>query len=324
MKKNLFFVPTPAVLATACILFISPISALQKENLFNEFPLFRCENEQIRSVHRPIEQAFVTFATKNYFPLLEVAIKSVHAFSTRPVIAYGINDDIPFSQKQYPNLIKRRISVNPKYAKPPYVYFFKFCIILDSGIKQGIYIEADDIVNYKIDDLFQESAHVGQFPACPVHPDNPDNQKELMAELGVTEKTNPYLHGHIIFADACKPFLLECYQTCLTYGSSIKGNWDETVMNVLLWKYKVHDHYLPIFDPYFSAHTAYINEQPLNMNITIKTPIYCHMFHGAKNAVSAHSILDVLKKNVGKPIQVAYGKSLDEIAKLAQLKTAQK
>src|SRR5579862_5570571 len=96
--------------------------------------------------HEPIEQAFVTFATQDYFPLLEVLLESVHQFSTRPIIAFGINADIPFATNKFPHLIKRRIDT-PLSARP-HIYFQKFNIILQSNVRHGIYVEADDIVNY--------------------------------------------------------------------------------------------------------------------------------------------------------------------------------
>jgi len=110
-----------------------------------------------------IEAAFVTFATANYFPLLEVLIKSVHEFSTRPIIAYGINSDIPFSVEKYPQLIKRRID-DLQYGAMPLIYYQKFNTILKSNIKYGVYVEADDIVNYAVDDLFEYCKTIEKYP----------------------------------------------------------------------------------------------------------------------------------------------------------------
>jgi hypothetical protein len=57
------------------------------------------------------KEAFVTFCNNEtmYLALFKVLLDSVHAFSTRPIIAFGIDVDLDFDVKQYPRLIKRRI-----------------------------------------------------------------------------------------------------------------------------------------------------------------------------------------------------------------------
>jgi hypothetical protein len=58
------------------------------------------------------KEAFVTFSNNNptYLALFKVLLDSVHAFSTRPIIAFGIDVDLNVDVKQYPRLIKRRIA----------------------------------------------------------------------------------------------------------------------------------------------------------------------------------------------------------------------
>ena len=141
---------------------------------------FYSNTQEKFSADEPVQEAFVTFATENYFQLLEVTIESVHAFSTRPIIAYGINADIPFDTNKYPRLIKRRID-KPQNES---IYYQKFNIIIQCAVKFGIYVEADDIVNYRIDDLFAYCREVAAYPLCPIHPQDPNNQGRLMNMLG--------------------------------------------------------------------------------------------------------------------------------------------
>ena len=58
------------------------------------------------------KEAFVTFSNNHpkYLAILKVLLDSVHAFSTRPIIAFGIDVDLDIDTKQYPRVIKRRIS----------------------------------------------------------------------------------------------------------------------------------------------------------------------------------------------------------------------
>ena len=57
------------------------------------------------------KEAFVTFSNNapTYLALLKVLLDSVHAFSTRPIIAYGIDVDLDIDVNQYPRVIIRRI-----------------------------------------------------------------------------------------------------------------------------------------------------------------------------------------------------------------------
>ena len=57
------------------------------------------------------KEAFVTFSNNapTYLALLKILLDSVHAFSTRPIIAYGIDVDLNIDVAQYPRVIKRRI-----------------------------------------------------------------------------------------------------------------------------------------------------------------------------------------------------------------------
>lgn len=246
-----------------------------------------------------INEAFVTFATKNYFPLLEVTIASVHEFSTRPIVAYGINDDIPFDNIKYPRLIKRRID-DELMGKWPLIYFEKFNIILQSEVENGIYIESDDIVNYRVDDLFSLCRFIGKYPLSPIHPEDPNNQSGVMQLMGVAEKTNPYIHAHIIFSQNCIPFIKQCLDVGLTYKKQINSCWDETVLNVMLWKNNVKNWFAPIYDPYFEYISNYIEDKPIKA--TGMHNVLYHMFHGCKDVTKAWEILNLLKKNKDKSI----------------------
>jgi hypothetical protein len=250
----------------------------------------------------PIPEAFVTFATENYFSLLEVTIKSIHAFSIRPIIAYGINADIPFDTNKYPRLIKRRIDEHAGLN----IYFQKFNIIIQSNVTYGIYIESDDIANYRVDDLFKQCRKIKAYPLCPIHPLDPQNQQQFMNLLGVKKKTNPYVHGHILFSAKCIPFLEECLNAARTMGTNMGANWDETILNVMLWKHGVHDFYLPIFDPYYVLYEDYLHDICPKGCFGV---IDYHLIHGCKDASVANAILEILKQNKGKPIRV-YDKDL--------------
>lgn len=236
-------------------------------------------------------EGFVTFATSNYFDLLKVTLDSAHEFSTRPVIAYGINADIPFSTTEYPRLIKRRIDVD---LSKTHIFFIKVRIILESGLDYGVYIEADDILNNGVDALFDLCKTIKEYPLCPLHPKDPENQYHIMQRMGVQHKTMPYVHAHILFAHTCRAFLQEWYDACLQYGR-MAPNFDETILNVLLWKHGATD-YVPVYDPYFESINAWLeNRLPTEHGYT-QSPIYYYMLHGCKDPRQAAGVLKHLKQ----------------------------
>ena len=246
-----------------------------------------CSNTHLAPESALIEEGFVTFATSNYFGLLEVLIASVHTFSTRPIIAYGVNADIPFSTEKYPRLIKRRL-----LDLQGDIFAQKSRIILESKLQYGVYVEADDIVNQGVDTLFSWCRNSHAFPLSPIHPDDPDNQQMMMEHLGVKEKSMHYIHAHVLFSQECMPFVKEWYDLCVQFDP-VAGNADETILNVLLWKNNVTDS-VPIYDPFYEHYREYLQGIDLKYE-TVDGPFYCYMFHGCKNASEAWRILHKLK-----------------------------
>jgi hypothetical protein len=110
--------------------------------------------------------------------------------------------------------------------------------------------------------------------------------------LGVKEKSMPYIHAHMLFSYKCMDFIKEWYNLCLSYGV-YACNFDETILNVLFWKYGIHD-YVNVYDPYFESIRAYEkNEEPEGYK-GLKIDYY--MFHGCKNPVDARKVLNKLKE----------------------------
>lgn len=239
-----------------------------------------------------IEEGFVTFATRDYFSLLHVLLDSIKAFSTRPIVAFGINADIPFSTEEYPFLIKKRINGVPRSKGQ--IFTLKPRIMLESGLKYGVYVEADDIVTHLVDELFDICRTVDNYPLCPIHSINVSNQKNIMKLLGVSQKSMPYVHGHVVFAHSCKPFIKEWYNICRAHIHRA-FNFDETILNVLFWKHKVTN-YLGLYDPYAKYITNYINGtlEEIYMKKYNKPILGPYMFHGYKKPTASRRILNQL------------------------------
>lgn len=243
-------------------------------------------------------EAFVTFCNNNprYLSILIIVIDSIHYFSTRPIIVYGIDVDININTTKYPRVIKRRL--NQRDCGPS-IYFCKIYAILNSQIDYGIYIEADTLVNWNVDILF-ELLHQWTYPLplAPRHPKDPNNYQRFLRQFHLTlaDRTTPYIHAHILWTYRGYPFLQRVVNL-LQRGYFMGANYDETAMNILLWHAK-SNHTLCQIDPFCDYLPDYeLQEQTCKLS--------CHnafiLVHGSKNATEMHNIFQRLKARAGFP-----------------------
>lgn len=251
-----------------------------------KFLLFACMGMSFPAFgSAEIEEAFVAFATSNYFPCLKVLLDSVKAFSTRKIVVFGLNADIPFSTDEYPCLIKKRIDVDLKKVS---AYHWKPRILLESGVRYGIYIDSDLILNEGVDELFKQCRQVKDYPVCPIHPSDPDDVYDLMEALGVTNKSMHYVHNdQIMFNESCRPFIEEWLITGIAY-QHLAINHDEKVLNVLLWKHGATQ-YAESTDPFYAYLPTYLKLTPEE-----RRQKKCYMFHGCKDIPTAQLVLKKL------------------------------
>jgi hypothetical protein len=194
--------------------------------------------------------AFVTFvnATYPYPDLMEVTLRSHRLFSKVPLILYTYGLE-PNTFTECGNTVIE-IAI-PTEDVLPSVYYYKPYVIKDCikrGLKAGFYIEADDILAPRCDEVQQFLSRIDTIPLSPIHQSNPDVPDSFMNPLGVYTKTQPYVHGHVLFTDKTLPFIEEWFDACM---KSTGHCWDESALNCILWKHRVMDHYLPIIDPHF-------------------------------------------------------------------------
>jgi len=97
-------------------------------------------------------------------------------------------------------------------------------------------METDDVVNYNVDVLF-DVLHVWPYPLpiSPRHPDDPQNYHHFLRQHNVSRPTTPYIHAHMIWNYRAMPFLKNLH-SLLRQGHFQGANFDETAVNVMLWK----------------------------------------------------------------------------------------
>ncbi len=225
------------------------------------------------------KEAWVAYATSNYFSLLELTIASIHEFSSRPIVAVGVNADVPFSLQMYPRLIKKRIDVDLENRK---AYVYKPQAILAADLDYGVYIDADAILNKGCDELFTYCYLVENHPLCPMHTTDAWVWEEAMNYFKVAKRSMHYVHADlIVFSRECNPFIVEWDRMCMEHYHLGVPCFDETLLNVNLWKVGAIRR-LPLCDPLDMYFDTYLHLDPSDMQRFPYNQWY--LFHGNKDA----------------------------------------
>ena len=226
--------------------------------------------------------AYVTFVNNNstYINLMKSTIKSVEVFSRYPIIVYCV--DIPAEINPFvasERCILRNISMSCIDHKN--IYYMKPYVIIDAieqGLKSGYYIESDDLLTPIGDSIVPFTKNLVAYPISPIHPDDVIVSNAFMSNINVHQKTQHYIHAHVLFVATNLPFLCEWLANCLC---SVGENWDESVLNCMYWKYGLTEHYLDIIDPWYQV--FYQDPTIIQKVITL---------HGCKNPMEHAEILE--------------------------------
>lgn len=241
--------------------------------------------------------AYVSFVNfhQNYIDLMKSTILSVLHFSKHPFIIYCVNFPHSFISKNTNeifgtnnnNRIILRFITNHSITN---IYYYKPYVIADAlkqGLEAGYYIESDDILTPFADDfLISKLSLISYIPLSPIHPDDVDIPPQDMSIASCEKKTQHYIHGHVLFTHYCLPFILQWLSICLSSSPHHSfRNADETVLNIMYWKYNCENHFLPIIDPWYeNFYTTSILSSQKN------TPMIICSFHGCKNPETQHQL----------------------------------
>lgn len=272
--------------------------------------------------------------------MVDVLLKSVHEFSTRPIVVMGIGSDPPFSTDTYPRMIARKMTRAPRS-----VYFNKLKAVLECPIKFGgwpkacncfvycalptcstleprglndahellsligVVVESDDIVNWNVDRLFAVARkHAKQFPLLPRHPQSTQLTRTYAARFAAPGYTPvPYGHAHLIYSHLTMPFFKRTYEDAQRADGPPH---DELAVNNRLWMEKATDQAC-LYDPYAGRYKIWVNQKwpagqwddsrPSGFPGS-KVLVAFHLIHGDKTVSTALSTLEDLKRNRGKPV----------------------
>jgi hypothetical protein len=241
-----------------------------------------------------VAEAWVTHTDRRFLRLSEVLVRGLARVSSRPIVVFTVDTDLDYDS---PNLIARRIESG---GEP--IPYLKLRAILESEVEHGVYLDADNVPNRGVDALFAAPPEVGAYPLLPRHPRDLGDEVNggLMAKLGVTAKSMPYVHScTVAFSPACREFLLECQ--AISRDCEGRGEpppvVDETVFNVLLWKHGA-TRALPACNIPYRFFDGYLDgtypEDPEFAQRFAGHPYFFHTFHYCKDPARAAAMLDRL------------------------------
>lgn len=229
-----------------------------------------------------MEFAYITFVNYNqiYIELMKSTIDSVLHFSTYKIIVYCIDFPINVFTPNERLIVRYLNNINL-----PNIHYYKPYIIKDAienGLRHGYYIEADDVITPLCDNLYNKAQNLEFLPISPIHPNNVSIPKRDIDVIDENIKpTQPYVHGHVLFNHSNIDFITEWLEHCIKRRNYL--NDDETVLNILYWKYNCKNHYLDIIDPWYESFYNDINTR--NFSCT---------FHGCKDPVIQRKLLNDL------------------------------
>lgn len=234
--------------------------------------------------------AYVSFVNynENYIKLMKTTIDSVKEFSSYPLILYCIDFPLDIDiHTIFDNLTSQIIIRYINNINLPVIFYYKPYIILDAiknGLNYGYYIESDDVLTPFADSILLKAAKkLHNYPISPIHPVDakiPDANCQI---LNITKKTNHYIHAHVLFANTNLNFIEEWLQSC--FKATTFENADETVLNLLYWKYELRNHHLDLIDPWYE--NFYTNPPTRNLVCS---------YHGCKDYNIQSKLLQDMKQ----------------------------
>jgi len=288
------------------------------------------QQQQQQQKQCQLSEAFLTFVELDrgtpttYIALARVLIKSIVTFSTRPVVVFGAAVD---TNSRPAKLLREMAAEFPRdrvivrYVRPaPHSLFFsKIKAVIASGIGCGIYVDADALVNYRVDDLFRTcQARRAQYPLLVAHNNDPANQGPLWttqlqqsseAAASSRPKSAPYAWAaSFMWSEEALPFLLDTYERCVAKEFT-RANFDETALNTLLWERNITEQAC-VYCTYPRAGELeqwYFNQSwPPNARYSVHDIIAFHVSSGGKNPGKSEALLRLYEKGAQQQLKVYY------------------
>ena len=206
--------------------------------------------------------AYVTCGNENYMGVIEKMVQSLLEFSTRKILVYGINCDVPFD---YPNVIKKRLDI-PTFSQHDKWYWKQHSNIVSlfEPFENFVWVDGDVICNYNIDELSKHFEDIENYPISDIHLHEeligPTNRVEgelqgfvkvlLEDKYPNVNRFLPFSHVCLyVYNKNCEWFfqrILDEYYNCDLSKYKSQHLWnDEGIHNMVLWENNFRKH-LPL------------------------------------------------------------------------------
>jgi hypothetical protein len=274
-----------------------------------------------------VAEAFLTFleldrgAPGAYIELARVLVASIRTFSTRPVIVYGVtaHGEDTATARQLRNMtaeFARPGLVQLRFIQPApgSLFFSKLKAVIASNIGCGIYVDADAVVNYRVDELFATcQARRAPHPLLVAHNNDPNNQQgsgRWQGGGGTQPKSAPYAWAaSFMWSSEAVPFMLDAYERCVVGSEFNRANYDETALNVLMWERGIREQAC-VYATYPRAgelEAWYANQSwPLHARYSVHDVVAFHVSSGGKNPEKSWALLRLYMRLAARRNKVYY------------------
>lgn len=269
-----------------------------------------------------MEVLLITGGTINFKDITQVLCDSIDEFSKHSIVVYGINQSLDISSKKVFNKIVQGPEVKPQ------LWYMKQNICLQAlldfpDVNNFIWLDGDIVIRSNFDDLDKEFERLTNYPVINSHY---LNQYYILSEDKIKNYFNQYLietfgiqrvgktlgfANLFLFNHRCHWFfeeLLDLAKQLDEAGKLENVTWnDEGLDNLLRWKYRLMDGFLPPsdfetgFNPQFFDR-FYTEDGPTDFGIPLgwnQLPVnknQIKIFHGCKDVIRAKQILSNIKQ----------------------------
>ncbi|NBW33780.1 MAG: autotransporter strand-loop-strand O-heptosyltransferase [Cytophagia bacterium] len=281
------------------------------------------------------EKAYVLYATKSYKDTVQACVNSIRAFSDLPILVYMLNSDVEIDGAV---TIEWNCDVKDiaqdKYIKRANSDIYRILIQRPAVVKDALryaktvaYIDSDSVATRYVDTIFN------YFPEKSTHPyfvegiydwmilngwGGADSRDNLTTTLeypacqlfGVDQSVRDKYRqtGYFVAGQWCESFLDEWMWMCnhpsiLQNPQYYASYHEETIANVLLWKYKYLDGlpYIYVNGSLDAVNNLKFNGIKQHLSHFVAIPAHENellFYHGEKDAVTMYRMIERQKKTL--------------------------
>jgi hypothetical protein len=258
-----------------------------------------------------INCGFVTFATEDWLPLLEVLVDSIKEFSKFKIKINTINFDYNFNSDK---VITEKIDL--KNVNRMNIHAQKWIGLKNNPFDYCLILDCDMIATSEIDNIFYknyEKLNTINYPLFARHPHNPfknpENEEHLKNFISLFTENTPkinYIFANCVFNTKKHMWFIDDIIWNLEYAIQ-NDIWfyaeDEGLVNALATKHSFTEDIGYNYFPWYECYVDYIKNlrfgnHVMENYISNNCPIEYYLFHGCKNYLDAKNILEKLKNKL--------------------------